>query len=120
MSVVRANGVDFRVEDYGSGPPLVLLHGFTGSAVSWSPVSRDLASDHRVIAIDLIGHGASSAPADPWRYAFEQALHDLVEVTSQLGVARATWLGYSMGGRLALGMTLDYPDQVSSLILVSA
>src|SRR3954469_19198566 len=95
MNVVRANGVDFRVEDYGSGPPLVLLHGFTGSAVSWSPVSRDLASDHRVIAIDLIGHGASSAPADPWRYAFEQALHDLVEVTSQLGVARATWLGYS-------------------------
>jgi 2-succinyl-6-hydroxy-2,4-cyclohexadiene-1-carboxylate synthase len=120
MSVVRANGVDFRVEDHGNGPPLVLLHGFTGSWASWSTLSRDLASDHRVIAIDLIGHGASSAPAELSRYAFELALQDVAEVTDQLGVARASWLGYSMGGRLALGVALNYPDRVSSLILVSA
>ena len=120
MSVVRANGIDFHVEDHGNGPPLVFLHGFTGSAASWASVSRDLASDHRVIAIDLIGHGASSAPVDPSRYAFEQALHDLAEVTAQLGVARASWMGYSLGGRLALGMALDDPERVSSLILVSA
>jgi 2-succinyl-6-hydroxy-2,4-cyclohexadiene-1-carboxylate synthase len=120
MSVVRANGIDFHVEDHGNGPPLVFLHGFTGSAASWASLSRDLASDHRVIAIDLIGHGASSAPVDPSRYAFEQALHDLAEVTAQLGVARASWMGYSLGGRLALGMALDDPERVSSLILVSA
>jgi 2-succinyl-6-hydroxy-2,4-cyclohexadiene-1-carboxylate synthase len=120
MSVVCANGSDFHVEDHGNGSPLVLLHGFIGSAASWSSVSRDLAGGHRVVAIDLIGHGASSAPADPSRYAFEQALHDLAEVTAQLGITRASWLGYSMGGRLALGMALDYPDRVSSLILVSA
>jgi 2-succinyl-6-hydroxy-2,4-cyclohexadiene-1-carboxylate synthase len=120
MSVVRANGVDFQVEDRGNGPPLVLLHGFTGSAASWSPVSCDLASSHRVIAIDIIGHGASSAPVDRSRYTFQQALQDLAEVTAQLGITRASWLGYSMGGRLALGMALDYPDLVSSLILVSA
>jgi 2-succinyl-6-hydroxy-2,4-cyclohexadiene-1-carboxylate synthase len=120
MSVVCANGSDFHVEDHGNGSPLVLLHGFIGSAASWSSVSRDLAGGHRVVAIDLIGHGASSAPVDPSRYAFEQALHDLAEVTAQLGIARASWLGYSMGGRLALGMALDYPDRVSSLILVSA
>ena len=120
MGVVRANGVDFHVEETGNGPPLVLLHGFTGSAASWAPLGRDLARDHRVIVIDLIGHGASSAPADPSRYAFEQALRDLAEVTAELGITRASWLGYSMGGRLALGMALDYPDRVSALILVSA
>jgi 2-succinyl-6-hydroxy-2,4-cyclohexadiene-1-carboxylate synthase len=120
MSVVRANGIDFHVEDDGSGTPLVLLHGFTGSAASWSSVSRDLASLHRVIAIDIIGHGASSAPADPTHYAFEQALHDLAEVTAQLGINRAAWLGYSMGGRLALGMGIRHPDRVSALILESA
>jgi 2-succinyl-6-hydroxy-2,4-cyclohexadiene-1-carboxylate synthase len=120
MTVVRANGVDFHVEDYGNGPPLVLLHGFTGSAASWAPIGRDLANDHRVIAIDLIGHGASSAPVDPSRYQFDQALHDLAEVTAQLGIARASWLGYSLGGRLSLGVALDYPDRVSSLMLVSA
>jgi 2-succinyl-6-hydroxy-2,4-cyclohexadiene-1-carboxylate synthase len=120
MSVVRTNGIEFRVEDNGNGPPLVLLHGFTGSSASWAPFGRDLASDHRVVAIDLIGHGASSAPVDPSRYGFDQALHDLAEMTAQLGITRASWLGYSLGGRLALGMALDYPDRVSSLILVSA
>jgi 2-succinyl-6-hydroxy-2,4-cyclohexadiene-1-carboxylate synthase len=120
MSVVRANGIDFHVEDQGSGTPLVLLHGFTGSAASWSPVSRDLAGLHRVIAIDIIGHGASSAPEDPSRYHFEQALHDLAQVIAQLGITRAAWLGYSMGGRLALGMAVNHPDLVSALILESA
>jgi 2-succinyl-6-hydroxy-2,4-cyclohexadiene-1-carboxylate synthase len=120
MSVVRANGIDFNVEDHGSGTPLVLLHGFTGSAASWSSVSRDLASLHRVIAIDIIGHGASAAPEDLAHYVFEQALDDLAEVTAQLGINRAAWLGYSMGGRLALGMGVRHPDQVSALILQSA
>jgi 2-succinyl-6-hydroxy-2,4-cyclohexadiene-1-carboxylate synthase len=120
MSIVRANGIDFHVEEHGNGTPLVLLHGFTGSAASWSSLSRDLARLHRVIAIDIIGHGASSAPADPSRYESEQALRDLAEVTAQLGIDRAAWLGYSMGGRLALGMALDHPDRVSALILESA
>ena len=120
MSVVRANGVDFHVDDHGSGTPLVLLHGFTGSAASWSSVSPDLARLHRVVAIDLIGHGASSVPEDPSRYDFEQALDDLAEVTAQLGIARAAWLGYSMGGRLALGIGVRHPERVSALVLESA
>jgi 2-succinyl-6-hydroxy-2,4-cyclohexadiene-1-carboxylate synthase len=120
MSIVRVNDIDFHVEDHGNGTPLVLLHGFTGSAASWSPVIQDLARFRRVVAIDIIGHGASSAPRNPSHYVFEQALHDLAEVTAQLGIARAAWLGYSMGGRLALGMAVDHPERVSSLILESA
>jgi len=120
MSLVRANGADFHVEDHGTGPPLVLLHGFNGSSASWAPLSHDLARMHRVVAIDIIGHGASSAPEHASRYVFEQALRDLAEVTAQLGIARAAWLGYSMGGRLALGMAVDHPARVSSLILESA
>ena len=120
MSIVRVDGIDFHVEDHGSGPPLVLLHGFAGSSASWAPVIHDLAETRRVVAIDIIGHGASAAPEDPSHFGFEQALRDLTEVTTQLGVARAAWLGYSMGGRLALGMAVDHPRKVSSLILVSA
>jgi 2-succinyl-6-hydroxy-2,4-cyclohexadiene-1-carboxylate synthase len=120
MGVVRANGIDFNVEDYGNGTPLVLLHGFTGSGESWSSISRDLAKRHRVVTIDIIGHGASSAPADPSPYDFEQALHDLADVTAQLGITRAAWLGYSMGGRLALGMGVRHPGRVSALVLESA
>jgi 2-succinyl-6-hydroxy-2,4-cyclohexadiene-1-carboxylate synthase len=120
MSIVRVNGIDFRVEDHGNGAPLVLLHGFTGSAASWSSVIDELATLRRVIAIDVIGHGTSAAPEDPSHYAFAQAMRDLAGITAQLGVARAAWLGYSMGGRLALGMALDHPERVSSLILESA
>ena len=120
MSTVRVNGIDFHVEDHGSGAPLVLLHGFTGSAASWSPLIHELTTVRRIIAIDVIGHGASAAPEDPSHYAFEQALRDLAEVTAQLSIARAAWLGYSMGGRLALGMALDHPEKVSSLMLESA
>ena len=120
MSIVRVNGIDFQVEDYGSGTPLVLLHGFAGSSASWLPLIRELAGLRRVIAIDIIGHGASSAPEDPSHYVFERAVHDLAEGTAQLGIERAAWLGYSMGGRLALGMAVDHPERVSSLILESA
>jgi 2-succinyl-6-hydroxy-2,4-cyclohexadiene-1-carboxylate synthase len=120
MSIVRVSGIDFHVEEHGNGAPLVLLHGFTGSAASWSPLVDELATLHRIIAIDIIGHGSSDAPDDPSPYAFEQALRDLAEVTEQLGIGRAAWLGYSMGGRLALAMAVEHPEKVSSLILESA
>jgi 2-succinyl-6-hydroxy-2,4-cyclohexadiene-1-carboxylate synthase len=73
-----------------------------------------------VVSIDLIGHGKTSAPLDPSRYGFEQVLDDLAEIAHQLGLNRSAWLGYSMGGRLALGFALRYPSLVSSLILESA
>lgn len=120
MASIQANGIDVHVEERGSGAPLVLLHGFTGNAATWSPVRDLLARRHRVIAIDLIGHGATSAPADPSRYAFERALDDLTDIADQLGIDRATWLGYSMGGRLTLGLALRRPERVSALILESA
>ena len=120
MPVARANDVDFFFEEWGNGPSLVLLHGFTGSSESWSDVGGELAKDRRVIAIDLIGHGRSSAPRDVSHYAFERAVNDLAAIADQLGLGRATWLGYSMGGRLALGLALRHPGRVSSLILESA
>ena len=120
MSLVQVNGIEFHVEDRGNGAPVVLLHGFTGSSASWFSISDELAWRHRVIALDLIGHGASYVSSDPKRYAFDRALDDLAEVSNQLGAARATWLGYSMGGRLALGFALRHPNRVSSLILESA
>ena len=120
MPTVRVQGVNFHVEERGSGQPLILLHGFTGSSASWTAISDKFAGRNRVIAIDLIGHGATSEPADPSRYAFEHALDDLIAIADQICVGRASWLGYSMGGRLALGLALQFPHRVSSLILESA
>ena len=119
MPRVCANGVHFHVEVAGSGEPLVLLHGFTGSAESWTTTADLLAASFRTLAIDLIGHGGSDAPLDVARYGFDRALGDLAEIAAQLGFGSASWLGYSMGGRLALALALRFPERVTRLILES-
>jgi 2-succinyl-6-hydroxy-2,4-cyclohexadiene-1-carboxylate synthase len=117
---VKANALAFRVVHQGCGEPLVLLHGFTGSVESWRPFFDALSRAHHVHAIDLIGHGQSAAPEDRTRYAYDRALDDLAAVLDELGIERAAWLGYSLGGRLALGVAITHPERVSALILESA
>jgi 2-succinyl-6-hydroxy-2,4-cyclohexadiene-1-carboxylate synthase len=120
MPFIRSNGVNFSYQESGTGDPLFLLHGFTGRAESWRPIMERLNGSFRTIAIDLIGHGETDAPVDASRYAFSSALDDLAQLAATLGIENAAWLGYSMGGRLALGLALRQPSLVSSLILESA
>lgn len=120
MPDVYANGLTFHFEERGSGVPLFLLHGFTGQSESWSTTIEILKGKYRTIAIDLVGHGRTDAPADVSRYAFSQATCDLADIGSCVGIRQAVWLGYSMGGRLALGVALRHPEIVSALILESA
>ncbi|TMD67431.1 MAG: 2-succinyl-6-hydroxy-2,4-cyclohexadiene-1-carboxylate synthase [Chloroflexi bacterium] len=107
--IVQVNGIKLGVEQRGearkSAPTLVMLHGFTGSAVGWGLHLDTLAAyDLRVIALDLPGHGQSDAPKDPQRYSIEHCQQDILAVLQQLGVSKdqAILLGYSMGGRIAL------------------
>ena len=109
-----------HAEVAGSGPPLVLLHGFTGSADTWGELTATLAADYTIIAPDLIGHGRSDAPADVGRYRMPRAAADLVALVRQLGHERAAWLGYSLGGRTALQIVTQHPEAVEALILEGA
>jgi 2-succinyl-6-hydroxy-2,4-cyclohexadiene-1-carboxylate synthase len=111
--------VSLNVLDVGAGPPMVLLHGFTGSARSWSYQTEAWASASRVIAPDLLGHGGSEAPSEPSRYALERQAADLVELLELLQAVPATVVGYSMGARLALTLTLLHPTVVRCLVLES-
>lgn len=120
---IRINGVSIGVEERGSAdqPPLVLLHGFTGSAASWDRHLDTFASyGFHVIALDMLGHGQSDAPTDPRRYTIEQCQADIVAVLDTLGVCKgeAILLGYSMGGRIALYTA--FSDFFRALILESA
>ena len=114
------DGVTLNVETHGSGPPLVLLHGFTGSAETWREPARCWGDAFTTIAVDLIGHGRSDAPADPARYRMERCVADLVALFDQLGLDRPAVLGYSLGGRVALHLALAAPERVERLILESA
>ena len=113
-------GVTYSYVEQGTGEPLVLLHGFTGSSGSWQPVLPGLAERYRVIAVDLLGHGASDAPAAAGRYAMERVAEDMAALLDHLGVAQAHLAGYSMGGRLALYLALARPQRWRSLVLESS
>ncbi|MDR7486101.1 MAG: 2-succinyl-6-hydroxy-2,4-cyclohexadiene-1-carboxylate synthase [Armatimonadota bacterium] len=114
------DGVGINVETAGSGPPLVLLHGFTGSAAGWAAEAEAFASRHLTISVDLLGHGLSDAPPDPSRYRLGSCIEDVLGVLDRLGIPRAGLLGYSMGGRVALGVAIAAPERLSALILESA
>lgn len=115
-----APGFFLNVEVAGSGPPLVLLHGFTGSAASWAPFIEALGGGFTTIAIDIVGHGHSDKPAPLDRYRMRQAASDLVRAAGRAGFPRAHWMGYSMGGRIALAVAAYHPGSVERLVLVGA
>jgi 2-succinyl-6-hydroxy-2,4-cyclohexadiene-1-carboxylate synthase len=108
-----------HVTSSGSGFPLLLLHGFTGSSSSWNYFRSRLESTHRVIAVDLPGHGRSSAPTDPLRYTLARTAKDLTRVLDELELEQVAVYGYSMGGRAAIRLALDHQDRVAALILES-
>ncbi|MGH2633545.1 MAG: alpha/beta fold hydrolase, partial [Tepidiformaceae bacterium] len=86
----------------GGGVPLVMLHGFTGSSRAWGRFGELLAVAGPVLTVDVVGHGESDAPASIEHYRMAAAVDDVVAAVTKAGFPRANWLGYSMGGRLAL------------------
>ena len=97
----------------------MFLHGFTGSTDTWTTFRSALESQYRVIAVDLPGHGQSSAPDDPARYSLDRFAQDLSKVLDELGIESCAVFGYSMGGRAALRFALAHPERLSALILES-
>lgn len=114
------DGLTLHADRFGEGPPLLLLHGFTGSSAAWDSLRPELEPRFTVIAVDLPGHGRSSAPADHSRFALHHLAQDLVRLMDTVGVHRAGVLGYSMGGRAALQLALSFPERVAALLLESA
>lgn len=116
-----AGGVRIRYVERGAGAPVVLVHGFTGSIErSWidNGVLPDLARDHRVVALDLRGHGKSDAPHDPRPYD-EMAL-DVIRLMDHLGVQRAHIVGYSLGGIIALKLLTTHPQRFLRAVVGAA
>jgi len=112
------DGVSYSVTDTGLGTPLLLIHGFTGSAASWAPLLPQLARDHRVLTVELLGHGESDAP-DAGRHAVERQAVDLILILDRVGAAPADVLGYSLGARVALRLAIESPSSVRRLVLES-
>ncbi|OHR73358.1 2-succinyl-6-hydroxy-2,4-cyclohexadiene-1-carboxylate synthase [Bacillus sp. HMSC76G11] len=117
--MLTIRGVSYHVETYGEGTPLVLLHGFTGSAENWHPFLA-MFSQYKVILIDLIGHGQTNSPSEFERCSMEESVKDLHAIFAELHLKNFILAGYSMGGRLALTYAVLHPEQITKLILESA
>jgi 2-succinyl-6-hydroxy-2,4-cyclohexadiene-1-carboxylate synthase len=120
MAVIDLGDVKYNVTVAGAGPALMLLHGFTGRADSWSDIQPALASRFELIMPDLLGHGWTDAPPDPARYGMEACIDDLIAILTVMGVEKTHLLGYSMGGRIALAAAARQPERFASVILESA
>jgi pimeloyl-ACP methyl ester carboxylesterase len=102
----------------GDGPPIVLIHGMLNSSSHWRAVALELARDYTVIAPDLIGHGDSAAPRGDYSLgAHAASIRDLL---AAIGIDRASIVGHSLGGGVAMQFFYQFPQRVDRLVLVSS
>src|SRR5437763_1120163 len=118
---LRTQGAIIRVRHGGSGPPLLMLHGYPVSHVSWYKIAARLADRYHVVLADLRGYGDSSLP-DPGpnnvNYSFRVMAEDMISVMEQLGHRQYYLAGHDRGARLSHRMCLDHPDRVMKLALL--
>ena len=112
------NGHEFSYLDSGKGPALLFIHGLTGSQRNWAHLVDALDHDHRVLAPDLFGHGASAKVIGDYSLGAHAAtLRDLLDM---LGIDRVTLIGHSFGGGIAMQFSYLFPERVERLVLVDS
>jgi len=112
---VRANGLNIFYEEYGSGTPLILLHGGTVSSNMWRPFLPSFVSHFRVITPDSRGHGKTNNPSGGLSYHL--MAEDIAAFIQALKLTRPLILGYSDGGQIALELGIRYPGLTGALVL---
>jgi len=117
MPRVPVRDIEMNYLEEGSGYPLILIHGLNGDSTAWVLVMPELSKHYRTVALDVRGHGGTSKPDQP--YSIKGFSEDLYEFMNQLKIPQAHILGLSMGGAIAQQFTLDHPEMIRSLVLVS-
>ena len=113
---LHGNRVSYRIG--GQGPAIVLIHGITGTCETWSDVMPELAENHTVLAPDLMGHGQSAKPRGDYSLgAYASGVRDLMIA---LDIEKATFVGHSLGGGVAMQLAYQFPDRLARLVLVSS
>lgn len=117
----KTSGATINFVTAGSGPPLLLMHGYPQTHIEWRDVAPQLAKKFTVVAADLRGYGDSSKPADGenhLNYSKRAMAQDQVEVMASLGFQKFAVVGHDRGGRVAHRMALDHADRVTKLAIL--
>lgn len=115
---IATNGTTIHVRSGGSGPPVVLLHGYGETGDMWAPMAVEFARRHTVIVPDLRGLGLSSKP--PGGFDKKTQAHDVAGVMDQLGVAHADVVAHDIGNMVAYAFAAQYPQRVTKLVVIDA
>ncbi|WP_199707678.1 alpha/beta fold hydrolase [Teichococcus wenyumeiae] len=118
MQDIQVPAVTIHTRIGGSGPPVVLLHGYGETGDMWGPMAADLARDHQVIVPDLRGLGLSSKP--PGGFDKKTQAGDLADVLATLGVDRIDLVAHDIGNMVAFQFAAQHPERVRRLVLIDA
>lgn len=115
---ISLDDMDMYYQIHGTGSPLLLLHGFTGTSTDWAPLIPELKKQYQLIIPDLRGHGRSTHKSPT--YTFRQVAQDLFALLDHLKIHKVKGIGCSGGGNTLLHMAFQQPERLEAMVLVSA
>jgi len=117
MPTITRDGVKLAYEERGSGTPtLVFVHGWCCDRSFFAPQAEHFARRHRVVSVDLRGHGQSDKPRGA--YPIAQFADDVAHTIDTLGLGKVVAVGHSMGGATVLQLAATYPERVAAIVMV--
>jgi pimeloyl-ACP methyl ester carboxylesterase len=118
MPKLDRDGVKIYYEVHGSGPSLILTHGYSSTSAMWSGQIEALSKQHQLILWDMRGHGQSDYPGDPAAYSEALTVADIAALLDEVGAARAIVGGLSLGGYMSLAFYRAHPERVRALLII--
>src|SRR5437773_6382948 len=118
MPKINRDGVEIYYEVHGSGPPLLLTHGYSSTSAMWQGQTEALSKRHRLVLWDMRGHGQSDYPDDPRAYSEALTVADMAAVLDEVGATSAIVGGLSLGGYMSLAFYRAHPERVRALLII--
>ena len=118
MASLDRGGVKIHYEVHGSGPTILLTHGFSATAQMWRGQVSALSRGHQLVLWDMRGHGQSDYPADQGAYTQDATVEDMAAILDAVGAKRAIVGGLSLGGYMSLAFNVKYPERVRALLII--
>src|SRR3954465_3866858 len=118
MPTINRDGVSIYYEVHGSGPPLLLTHGYSSTSAMWAGQIEALSKQHTLILWDMRGHGQSDYPDDQAAYSEALTIGDMAALLDKVGAASAIVGGLSLGGYMSLAFYRAHPERVRALLII--
>jgi pimeloyl-ACP methyl ester carboxylesterase len=118
MPKINHDGVDIYYEVHGSGPALLLTHGFSSTSAMWQGQIPALSKNHTLVLWDMRGHGQSDYPGDPSSYSEALTVADMAALLDEVGATSAIVGGLSLGGYMSLAFYRAHPERVRALLII--